>query len=272
MAHVMIIARMQDGLILSEMQDGTGGALAEGRRTASQFLKRVCGLAPRCSVECGGGLIFHILQADGVCYLAMFDRTYPRNYAFAFLEDIQVLFKEELKREFGTGSVDYRSHIDTIEKPYYFVRLDRHIARKKAEYRDPSSSSSLCRLHAGLAQVSGIMQHNIEEILNRGESLEDVSHKAKMLKGSSSEFSGTAKRLAFQAFAKRFATLIALMLFVGAVYAALQCEHGTVLLLGILVVLCVCLVASRPEARKKKKGASGALQFVEEYHADKHEV
>jgi len=267
MAHVVIIARRQDGLILAEMQDGAlGGALAEVRNKASRLLTRAGNLQPRCSVDCGSGLIYHIMQGDGVCYLAMFDRSYPRNYAFAFLEDIQIIFQEELKSEFGTGSVDYRSQIDTIEKPYYFIRLDRHIARKRAEYRDPASSRSLSRLHAQLAQVSGVMQHNIEELLSRGESLEDVSQKAKLLNASSSELSSTAKRLDLQAFAKRFGMIIAAVLLVGALYMVLQFQWSTLLWIGFATIVSMCLVVCRPSTCKKNP--SGGLEFVEEYYTD----
>merc|ERR1712187_400853 len=97
---------------------------------------------------------------------------YPKNLSFAFLEEIHRLFQEELKREFGTGSVDYRSHIETIEKPYYFIKFDRQITKKKAEYRDPSSSKALGRLNENLTEVSSIMRQNIDDIGNRGDSLD----------------------------------------------------------------------------------------------------
>merc|ERR1719191_824677 len=101
--------------------------------------------------------------------MALFDKAYPKNLSFAFLDDIQRLFQEELKREFGTGSVDYRSHIETIEKPYYFIKFDRQITKKKNEYKDPSSTKSLNRLNENLTEVSSIMRQNIDDILSRGE-------------------------------------------------------------------------------------------------------
>merc|ERR1711920_688450 len=115
---------------------------------------------------------------NGICYMALFDKNYPKNLAFAFLEDIHNLFQQELIREFGTGSVDYRSHIDTIEKPYYFIKFDRQITKKKAEYRDPKSSKALGRLNDSLNDVSSIMRQNINEILQRGENLDSVGRKA----------------------------------------------------------------------------------------------
>merc|ERR1712224_852140 len=78
------------------------------------------------------------------------------------------------------------------------------ILSKKAEYRDPSSSRALSRLHAQLTQMGGIMQHNLEELLMRGESLEDVTFKAKCLSETSQRFSSSARLLALSALAKKF--------------------------------------------------------------------
>lgn len=269
MAQVVIIARMPDGLILAELQDGTGGAVSQNRHKISRLLHRAGCLSPRCSIDCGGGFVFHLAQGDGVCYLAMFHQKYPRNYAFAFLEDIQNLFQEELKREFGTGSVDHRSHVDTIEKPYYFVRLDRHIARKQAEYRDPSSSRPLSRLHANLTQVSGIMQHNIDELLNRGDNLEDVSRKAKQLSTTSKGFSGTARRLEMHALAGRLGTLFVLVLLVMALYIIQRHVMDSFLVVGLVLISGTSLLALRNQHRRTSKTSTPvSLPFLEEYLTD----
>merc|ERR1712137_694647 len=110
----------------------------------------------------------------------------------------------ELKREFGTGSVDYRSHIETIEKPYYFIKFDQVITKKKAEYRDPSSSKALGRLNENLTEVSSIMRQNIDEILHRGENLEEVGNKASKLKFASKDFKNTSRMLSFQTMLQKY--------------------------------------------------------------------
>merc|ERR1719460_2695044 len=185
MAHVTYIARSVDGLILTETWDDANKITSQLKNQAKQMLKKLNSMPPRLSVEGVGDFIFHYISKDGVCYLALFDKGYPKNLAFAFLEDIHKLFQEDLKREFGTGSVDYRSHIETIEKPYFFIKFDRQITKKKAEYRDPKSSKALGRLNDSLNDVSSIMRQNINEILSRGENLDSVSGKASRLKEDS---------------------------------------------------------------------------------------
>merc|ERR1719482_2687249 len=190
MAHVTYIARSVDGLILTETWDDANKITSQLKNQAKQMLKKLNSMPPRLSVEGVGDFIFHYITKEGVCYLALFDKGYPKNLAFAFLEDIHKLFQEDLKREFGSGSVDYRSHIETIEKPYYFIKFDRQIQKKKLEYRDPSSSKALSRLNENLTEVSSVMRKNIDEILLRGENLDVVGKKASDLKFASKEFKG----------------------------------------------------------------------------------
>merc|ERR1740130_1756531 len=214
MAHVTFIARTMDGLVLVETWDDTNKVSTQLKTQAKQLLKKLHNMPPRCSVEAAGDFIFHYKMEDGVCYMALFDKGYPKNLAFSFLEDIHRLFQEELKREFGTGSVDYRSHIETIEKPYYFIKFDRQITKKKAEYRDPSSSKALSRLNENLTEVSSIMRQNIDEILHRGENLEEVGRKANSLKDASKEFKGMTRMLSFQTMVQKYAVPLVLGLVV----------------------------------------------------------
>lgn len=197
MAHVTYIARAMDGLILVETWDDANKITPQLKNQAKAMLKKLHSMPPRLSVEGVGNFVFHYVTKDGVCYLALFDNSYPKNMAFAFLEDIHKLFQEDLKREFGTGSVDYRSHIETIEKPYYFIKFDRQITKKKAEYKDPSSSKALNRLNENLTEVSSIMRQNIDEILNRGDNLESISDKARDLRDTSKQFKDTTRMLSF---------------------------------------------------------------------------
>merc|ERR1712232_557523 len=138
-------------------------------------------------------------------YMALFDKSYPKNLAFSFIEEIYRLFQEELKREFGSSmGVNYRSHIETIEKPYYFIKFDRQITKKRAEYRDPGSSKTLGKLNENLTEVSSIMKQNIDEILMRGENLEAVGNKASKLKFASKELKGMTRMLSLQTLMQKY--------------------------------------------------------------------
>mmetsp|Transcript_76578 Transcript_76578/g.177683 ORF Transcript_76578/g.177683 Transcript_76578/m.177683 type:complete len:263 (-) Transcript_76578:65-853(-) len=164
MAHATFVTRACDGLILAETRDQRGRTPLQVQHQALQLLGRLHTMSPRCSLEVASGMAFHLIICDGVCYLGLFDYVYPKALAFKFLEEVCDVFREELKREFGTGSVDHRSHIETIEKPYHFIRFDRQILKKQMEFGDPTSSKALTKLQGGVVHSSHVVGH-INDIL-----------------------------------------------------------------------------------------------------------
>merc|ERR1712151_278267 len=209
---------MGDGLILSETLDVNNKVSQHLKRRAQQLFEKLQGRPARGLVD-AGELVFNYKVADGVCYVGLFDKGYPKNLAFAFIEEIHVLFQEELKREFGTGSADHRSRIETIEKPYYFIKFDRQITKKRTEYQDASSSKTLRKVNENLKEVSSIMHQNIHEVLSRGENLEAVGRKAANLKFESHNFKDMARVLSLHTLFQKHA--IALM--IGLVFLIIVC-------------------------------------------------
>jgi len=115
---------------------------------------------------------------------------------------------EELKRHYGTtGSVDYRSQIETIQKPYFFITFDRAVQKKRAEYRDPNSTSAVTKLNEGLAEVNSIVRKSLEDIIARGDALEDVSSRATTLRDEAKKFAINAKVLNVQAMLRKYGIL-----------------------------------------------------------------
>jgi vesicle transport protein SEC22 len=97
------IARVTDGLVLvASMEHSSGGERMElFKNQAKQLLKK---LNPRSvakmSIE-SSPFIFHYVIEDGVCYLTLTDRSYPKRLSFLFLEDISREFVASLKNDFG---------------------------------------------------------------------------------------------------------------------------------------------------------------------------
>lgn len=59
---------------------------------------------------------------DSLCYFAICDDKFQQNIVFTFLADLKNLFREKLKAEYGTQSVDYRSKIETIDRKHHFIK------------------------------------------------------------------------------------------------------------------------------------------------------
>lgn len=227
MAYATLIARACDGLVLAETRDERGHVPFHAMQQATQLLARLHTMSPRCSFEVSG-VIFHLLISDGVCYLGIFDYRYPKTLAFTFLEEVRDLFREELKQSFGTGSVDHRSHVETIEKPYYFVRFDRQILKKQAEFQDPSSSKAISKLQSSTALVSNGVGH-ISNVLYSAEGRADAA-------GQSSDSQASSKKLVNGATLVFLAASMAVMILV-IVGAMAQVHAGSVMGLGCLLVV-----------------------------------
>eukprot|EP00916_Digyalum_oweni_P021976 GHVL01036421.1.p1 GENE.GHVL01036421.1~~GHVL01036421.1.p1 ORF type:complete len:232 (-),score=31.22 GHVL01036421.1:227-922(-) len=212
MGELTYIGRVADGLILVETWDNLSSDMTEYKSQAKQILRKLDRGPTKCSID-STQVVFHYRIDNGVAYLTICHKNYPKKLAFAFLEELQQLFEEELKREFGNsgnGSSDYRSLINTIEKPYHFIKFDRVIQKKKMDYKDPNSSKALSKLNECLSEVTSIMRQNIDDILQRGENMEDVGRKAHDLKYASKEFSGMAKLMNQRALFKKYAPLVAI--------------------------------------------------------------
>lgn len=212
MCDLTFIARQSDGLVLTETWDATSNAiLASYRQQAKQILKRMRNAPPRSSVD-SDNFVFHSICHDGLIYMTLCERAYPDRLAFVFLEEVQKAFEEELKVEFGTHSVDYRSNIETIQKPYYFIKFDREIQKRKQEYLDPRSHKSLAKLRQSLHDVTNIMRQNIDGIIQRGEDLEVTSARAADLREQSEQFASMTRKLSFQAMLQKYAPLLAILI------------------------------------------------------------
>ncbi|EEA07490.1 synaptobrevin family protein [Cryptosporidium muris RN66] len=214
MCEITFIGRASDGLVLTETWDDltTNRSLQSYKHQAKQILKNVGSEigSEKCSVD-SGNYVFYYIVDGGVIYMTLCSKSYPKKLAFSFLQEVIKYFFEELKKEFGNKDGDYRANIESIDKPYYFIKFDRIIQRCKSEYRDPRSSKSLQKLNDSLIEVTNIMKRNVDDILLRGENLNEVERKANDLKYASLEFSRAAKKLSLQALIQKYAPFIALL-------------------------------------------------------------
>eukprot|EP01071_Lankesteria_metandrocarpae_P001388 Lankesteria_metandrocarpae@DN1512_c0_g1_i2.p1 len=208
-----IIARQIDGLVLCE--SWFDRSLQPYKFEARQLVAKLGKSEDnsRISVETVDKT-FHCKSNGGICYVTLCDRSYPNKMAFSYVEEISKLFQEEMKREWGTYAVDYRSLIETIEKPYYFIKFDRVIQQTRAVFKDPRSSKAVLRLNDNLVEVASIMKKNINDILQRGEHLEDVGRKADDLRFHSKKFAGAARNLSWNASLRMWLPIIVFLLFI----------------------------------------------------------
>jgi len=126
MVKSTIIARVADGLPLAaSMDDEESEDLTEYKNQAKLLFKRLRDTEPRASLESGPYTFQYVcvqqksainstsyLIDQGVCYLCLCDKSYPKKLAFAFLEELQREFQEK-----------YGPEVGTVSRPYAFVKF-----------------------------------------------------------------------------------------------------------------------------------------------------
>jgi len=193
-----MIARVTDGLPLAEgLDDGREQRDLEfyKQQAKSLFKKLSHGQhePSRMSIETGPYIFHYIIEAR-VCYLTMCDRSYPKKLAFQYLE--------ELKNEFEKL---YQSQVETVARPYAFIKFDTFIQKTRKLYLDTRTQRNLAKLNDDLYEVQQIMTRNVQEVLGVGEKLDQVSQMSSRLSSESRKYADKAKDLSRQAFIKKWA-------------------------------------------------------------------
>lgn len=193
-----MIARVTDGLPLAEgLDDGREQRDLEFYKQQAKALFKKLSHGQhepsRMSIETGP-FIFHYIIEARVCYLTMCDRSYPKKLAFQYLE--------ELKNEFEKL---YQSQVETVARPYAFIKFDTFIQKTRKLYLDTRTQRNLAKLNDDLYEVQQIMTRNVQEVLGVGEKLDQVSQMSSRLSSESRKYADKAKDLSRQAFIKKWA-------------------------------------------------------------------
>jgi len=147
---------------------------------------------PRVSIE-SGPCTFYYLIAGNACFLTLTEKGYPKKLAFQYLE--------ELAREF---SALYGSQVDSVTRPYAFIKFDTFIQKTKKLFQDTRSQRNLAMLNQDLAEVHTIMTRNIAEVLGQGKQLDKMTEMSSTLAAESKNYSSRAKDLHRQALIKKY--------------------------------------------------------------------
>ncbi|KJE95458.1 hypothetical protein CAOG_05907 [Capsaspora owczarzaki ATCC 30864] len=205
MLSMTTIARVIDGLPLaaSTEDDQTGRDLQEYKTQAKQLFKRLSDASPtRCSIE-SGSFVFHYIIEDGVCLLTLCEPSYPKKLAFAFLEDMSREFQQE-----------YRNEIHTASRPYAFISFDTTIQRLRKQYSDTRAARNVSKLNDDLMDVQRIMIKNIDEVIGRGQKLDQISQVAGHLSSESKKYVKDAKWLNILAMFQKYIPIIGVVVIV----------------------------------------------------------
>ena len=111
----------------------------------------------------------------------------------------------------------WRDEVNNTSRPFRFIHYDPIIQRKQKEFQDERQQRS--KLNDDLSEIQNIMKKNINDILDRGEKLDNVQNISQDLLKQSSGFKWGARKLTFQARMQQYLPMIVVsLMLVGVIY------------------------------------------------------
>lgn len=195
------VARVSDGLPLVATQTPAPGLPVNNKaqQEAKDILRKITHGTPNKMSISSGDKVFYYMTRESLCFLTLTEARYPRRLAFLYLDEIGDLILGELVREFGNN---WRTEIDQTARPFRFIHYDPIVQRKQREFQDERQQKS--KLNDDLSEIQNIMKKNINDILDRGEKLDNVQNISQDLLKQSSGFKWGARKLTLQARMQQF--------------------------------------------------------------------
>eukprot|EP00775_Hariotina_reticulata_P013539 gene13539-13665_t len=203
MVRLTLIARISDGLPLAESLDRDEDPQLKQydyKSQAKAIFKKLSATPhasqePRVSMESGPCTFYYLLDGN-VCFLTLAEKGYPKKLAFQYLE--------ELAGEFNRL---YGSQVDSVTRPYAFIKFDTFIQKTKKVFQDTRSQRNMAALTADLTEVHNIMSRNIAEVLGQGEKLDSMTKMSSTLAMESKSYAKRATDLHTQALIRKYLPL-----------------------------------------------------------------
>ena len=207
MVKLTLIARVRDGLPLAEgLDNDRESELFQYKSQAKAIFKKIAGNypstkpPPRVSIDSGKFVFHYVVDAYDVIYMALTEKQYPKKLAYGYLD--------ELAKEFGTL---YGQQVETVTRPYAFIKFDSFIQKSKKVYLDSRTQRNMEKLNADLAEVHQIMTQNIADVLGQGQKLDRMTEMSNVLSHDAKQLAVKAKGLYHQALLKQYLPWIVIL-------------------------------------------------------------
>jgi vesicle transport protein SEC22 len=199
--ELIFIARTRDSMMLCASLDKRGGG--PYTRQVTEILRGLQnnnqsghgGPPQKCTIQSDNNMSFHYVIDSGVCFITLTQSKFPKRLVFGFLEDLRVSFRGFVESKANGSGASFTNEIASASHAYAYITFDQTIQKKRREYSNPDSSDNMRRLKEELTDITNIMSSNIDDILKRGENLEDLGQRSRTLKNSSKVFEKNAKWL-----------------------------------------------------------------------------
>lgn len=135
--------------------------------------------------------------------MTLCEKEYSSQMAYSFLED--------LRKEFVQL---YGNEVQNAERPYAFIKFDNFIQKTRRLFADTRTKKNIQKLKEELNDVQQIIRKNIEDVIGRGEKLNEMNTmSSNLLTGAKSLRTG-AKQLNDSYFWKTYGPIVVILIIV----------------------------------------------------------
>ena len=132
--------------------------------------------------ELDNAIIFAHINSQDIATVIICDSEYPEQAALKILLELQnkflALYSVELLRAYQTDQEMKFPEMDTMA----------------VKYQDPREADKLMKIEGELAEVQGMLHKTMQDLLDRGEKLDDLMKQSEDISGMAYNFYATAKK------------------------------------------------------------------------------
>ena len=135
---------------------------------------------------------------DGLSCVVLTDKEYPTRVAFDIIRQSFAAFGEAFSSSSSSFSSTTSSSL--LKKEWKTISADSNISidalnKLLQNYQQPQQVDKILKIQQDVDETKSIMIKNLEEMLNRGEKIEDIVNKSKELSKESKTFVRESKKL-----------------------------------------------------------------------------
>jgi len=129
--------------------------------------------------------VFHILCDQGYVYVSLTEQQYSKQRAQVFLNEVKDSFCSKFTTDIRGRAISFSLN----------DRFSNVISEKMKYYNENTLDPKMARIRGDAQATLGIMEQNVESLMERGEKLDMLVKKTTTLKNDSSTLAGRSKAL-----------------------------------------------------------------------------
>lgn len=121
------------------------------------------------------------VRFDSLCGVVVADKDYPQRAAFGLINQF---LDEYMNANKGKWKEEKK---DVHEEPVYLTQAIQ-------KWQNPEDADKMMKIQKNLDEIKNVMHKNIEQVLTRGQKLDDLMEKSDDLSAASKQFYKQAKK------------------------------------------------------------------------------